>query len=65
MDVAASVELKRKPSEMENGKWRNRIKQRICGKKKMSCRTAVARGLGFQGQTYETRLILRFFTYGF
>jgi hypothetical protein len=34
-------------------------------KKKMSCRTAVARGLGFQGQTYETRLILRFFTYGF
>jgi hypothetical protein len=34
-------------------------------KKKPSCRTAVARGLGFQGQTYETRLILRFFTYGF
>jgi hypothetical protein len=64
MDVAASVELKRKPSQMENGKWRIHIKQRI-REKKPSCRTAVARGLGFQGQTYETRLILRFFTYGF
>jgi hypothetical protein len=33
MDVAASVELKKKPSQMENGKWRNRIKQRIHEKK--------------------------------